>query len=357
MQVTGIAQQESWNGTDLPPVEQVRPGLWSIPVPIPNNPLRYVLTYAFETGSRAVLIDPGWNADTSFAALEAGLSRASLAVADVRGVIVTHIHPDHYGLAGRVREKSGAWVGLHPADAAQIGQRVASQERLAEMVLGDILDAGATAADAERLLPTVREFRRAFEFATPDRLVEDGDRIEAPGWDIRAVWTPGHSPGHLCFYDAERSLLFSGDHVLPHITPNVAAHRHNGPDPLGAYLASLRRLLEMDEPAEVLPAHKWRFVGLRERIEEILAHHDARLAEVERIIGAAGEVSLWELTASMSWSRPWDQVGRMQLSAAYEAEAHVRYLQRQGVVQAVGTGRRRYRLAPVAAGPRPTGGR
>src|SRR5919198_3212163 len=94
----------------LPPVEQVRPGLWSIPVPIPNNPLRYVLVYAFETDRGPVIVDAGWNTDDAFDALCAGLTTVGASVADVRGVMVTHIHPDHYGLAGRVRETSGAWV-------------------------------------------------------------------------------------------------------------------------------------------------------------------------------------------------------------------------------------------------------
>jgi glyoxylase-like metal-dependent hydrolase (beta-lactamase superfamily II) len=78
----------------LPPVEQVRPGLWSIPVPLPI-PLRYVFVYAFETDKGAFLIDAGWNTDDAFDALSAGLGQAGFEMADVKGVMVTHIHPDH----------------------------------------------------------------------------------------------------------------------------------------------------------------------------------------------------------------------------------------------------------------------
>src|SRR6202048_4544758 len=107
----------------LPPVEAVRPGLWSVPVPIPNNPLRYVLVYAFETDRGPYIVDAGWNTDDSYTTLVAGLAQAGFDIADVQGVLVTQIHPDHYGLAGRVREASGAWVALHPADAALIHDR------------------------------------------------------------------------------------------------------------------------------------------------------------------------------------------------------------------------------------------
>src|SRR5262245_5691724 len=103
--------------TPLPPVEPVRPGLWSIPVPIPSSSLRYVFVYVFETDRGPFIVDTGWNTDDAFNALSTGLTSLGTSINDVQGVLVTHIHPDHYGLAGRVREASGAWIALHPADA------------------------------------------------------------------------------------------------------------------------------------------------------------------------------------------------------------------------------------------------
>jgi glyoxylase-like metal-dependent hydrolase (beta-lactamase superfamily II) len=115
-------------------VERLRPGLWTIPVPLPNNSLRYVFVYLFETERGAYLVDAGWNTEDAYAALTAGLEVAGYAIGDVRGVMVTHIHPDHYGLAGRVREASGAWVALHPADAALVRDRYAEPTDLLERV-------------------------------------------------------------------------------------------------------------------------------------------------------------------------------------------------------------------------------
>src|SRR3954449_1700126 len=107
----------------LPPVERVRPGLWSVPVPLPNNSLRYVFVYVFETDAGPYIVDTGWNTDDAFGALRDGLEQLGTSVEAVQGVLITHIHPDHYGLAGRVREQSGAWVGLHPEDAALVKER------------------------------------------------------------------------------------------------------------------------------------------------------------------------------------------------------------------------------------------
>src|SRR5690606_2464053 len=116
-------QRAAWTGGGIPEVEQVRPGLWSIPVPIPVSPLRYVLVYALELDGGVAIVDAGWNTDEAYDALTAGLGVAGHTIADVRAVLVTHIHPDHYGLAGRVREASGAWIGLHPADARLLRDR------------------------------------------------------------------------------------------------------------------------------------------------------------------------------------------------------------------------------------------
>ena len=129
----------------LPPVERVRPGLWSIPVPIPNNPLRYVLVYAFETERGPYLVDAGWNTDDAYDVLCRGLTQAGFDIANVQGVLVTHIHPDHYGLAGRVREASGAWVALHPADAALIHDRYDAPDDLLERVGSMLRRMGAPA--------------------------------------------------------------------------------------------------------------------------------------------------------------------------------------------------------------------
>jgi len=99
----------------LPPVERIRPGIWSVPVPLPNNSLRYVFVYVFETDSGPYCVDAGWNTDEAFAALDAGLGELGASMRDVQGVLVTHIHPDHYGLAGRVREASGpGWRSTRP---------------------------------------------------------------------------------------------------------------------------------------------------------------------------------------------------------------------------------------------------
>jgi glyoxylase-like metal-dependent hydrolase (beta-lactamase superfamily II) len=318
----------------LPPVEAVRPGIWSVPVPIPNNPLRYVLVYVFDSDRGPFIVDAGWNTDDAFETLKSGLAHAGFSIADVQGVLVTHIHPDHYGLAGRVREASGAWVALHPADAALIRDRYAEPADLLDRVGALLRRVGAPESELASLQHASMPVLPFVTAVAPDILMEDGDKPEIPGWDVLAIWTPGHSPGHLCFWEAGNRLMLSGDHVLPRITPNIPFHPQAGADPLGDFLRSLERLEAFDAD-EVLPAHEHRFVGLTDRLQELRLHHEQRFAEVVLAI-SEGVTTGWDIASRMRWSRPWDRIeGFMRRAAVGEALAHLRALEHRGVVREV----------------------
>jgi glyoxylase-like metal-dependent hydrolase (beta-lactamase superfamily II) len=315
----------------LPPVERLRPGLTSVPVPLPNNSLRYVFVYVFESDRGVYLVDAGWNTDEAYQALEAGLATAGYGMADVRGVMVTHIHPDHYGLAGRVREASGAWISLHPADARLIQDRYVEPTDLLERVGSMLRRMGAPEDEIAVLTASAMPVRPLVDPVLPDVLLEDGERPDVPGWDLSAIWTPGHTPGHLCFWEPANQLLLTGDHVLPRITPNISYHPQASDDPLGDFLRALDKL-DAYEPREVLPAHEHRFVGLHARIEELRQHHVQRFREALAAIGE-GHTSAWEIAAQMTWSRPWDEIeGWMRRAAVGEAVAHLMALERRSAL-------------------------
>jgi glyoxylase-like metal-dependent hydrolase (beta-lactamase superfamily II) len=321
--VTGTVQKEEWDRKILPPVEQVRPGLWSIPVPIPNNPLRYVLVYALELdGGGVALVDAGWNTEEAWSALSNGLALAGGSIADVRAVMVTHIHPDHYGLAGRVREESGAWIGLHPADAIMLESRYGNSDELLADMLHFLTDSGVPEDKLPDLAMASMAVKSMVTMAAPDVLFEDGLAIDLPGWPLRCIWTPGHSPGHVCFYSEEQELLISGDHVLPRITPNISVHTQQALNPLGDYLESLLKVQNL-ATNEVLPGHEYRFADLEGRLEEIIEHHAERLEEIEQVIAEEPGSTAWDITLHLHWSRPWDQIEPfMQRQANGETLAH-----------------------------------
>jgi glyoxylase-like metal-dependent hydrolase (beta-lactamase superfamily II) len=318
-----------------PGVEQVLDGLWSIPVPIPGSPLPYVLAYAFAVPDGVVLVDPGWNAPEALAALTEGLAVAGSRLEDVRGVLVTHIHPDHYGLAARIREVSGAWVGLHGDDAVLVADRYRDVEDLLARTSRWVAQTGAPPAELAELRDASMALRRFVVAGRPDRLLTDGDRPELPGWRLRAVHTPGHTPGHVCFVEERTGVVLTGDHVLPTISPNISRHPQAGPDPLADYLASLERLRPFGD-ALVLPGHQWRFRGLAGRLDELAAHHERRLDEAQAAV-ADGAATIWEVATRLGWSRPWTEItGIMRRAALGETAAHLAHLERRARLERVG---------------------
>jgi glyoxylase-like metal-dependent hydrolase (beta-lactamase superfamily II) len=277
-----------------------------------------------------VLVDAGWDSPEALDELSAALAAAGARMEDLVGLLVTHIHPDHYGLASRIREASGCWVAMHGAEAALIRDRYVEIGELLDRIEDWLVDVGAPRADLDDLGNASIGLLRHVRAVRPDRLVEEGD-ISAllPGRTIEAIHTPGHSPGHLCFYDRAANVLLSGDHVLPRITPNVSFHPQSGPDPLAQFLAALEKLRRYDG-AFVLPSHERPFDGLGRRIDELIAHHEARLDEAVALV-ADGAETIWEVAVGFAWSNPWSSFsGFMRRAALGEAHAHMITLAERG---------------------------
>jgi glyoxylase-like metal-dependent hydrolase (beta-lactamase superfamily II) len=355
--VRAPAQEQAWRDRVLPPVERLDDGLWSVPVPIPDNPLRYTLSYLVPGDTGLVVVDPGWDGEDGWAALTAGLAVAGAAPADVVGIVATHVHPDHHGLSARLRAASGAWVAMHPAEAETLPARLVAAAARADGP-GEQGIAGAPGwlrdvcgAPVDEVAAIMAGFRGPdggdtapayASAAEPDVLLDDGDLVPLPGRRLRALWTPGHTPGHLCLVEETAKLVLTGDHVLPGISPNISSHPGQGPSMLARYLDSLHRVGAYDDH-DALPAHQYRFHGLAARAEQLVAHHRERCAEIAAAVAELGAPTLWQLAERLTWSRPWAQIGPMRLAAVGETAAHVEHLVERGEL--------RWGAATPAGGP------
>jgi glyoxylase-like metal-dependent hydrolase (beta-lactamase superfamily II) len=330
----GTVQREAWARGVLPPVEQVRPGLWSIPVPMPRNPLRYVLIYALALPDGLALIDVGWDSEESWRALVGGIAETGHHVTDVRYAAVTHLHPDHFGLAPRLREVSGAALAMHGADAALLGHHspedAAGDEQLWNTQLAQL------GAPTDILAAARVDLVRLGAGESMDVVLGDGTPLDLPGWDLRAVWTPGHTPGHLTFVDDTHGLMFSGDHMLPRISPNISTVPGELTNPLHRYLLSLHATTAMPD-GEVLPAHEYRFRGIADRARQLMGHHEERFAEIVDALGVHPESTAWEISQHISWSRPFESMSdRLLRLAVRETHAHLLVLADRGSIRSLG---------------------
>ncbi len=309
------------------PPARLRPGLWALPLPLPGPP-HQVTVYVLETAAGPYLVDAGWDTEEAWQALAAGLSEIGTRIEDVKGVLVSHSHIDHYGMAPRIRESSGAWVALHPLDAAELPRyRTDPAERLAALLCA----AGAPGPAIERALADAGRYS-GHAAAAPDVLLQDGQRPDVPGWDLTAVWTPGHTPGHLCFWEDRHRLLLAGDQVLPRTAVVVREPRGPLDDPLGDYLASLDRLEQM-RPDEVLPAHEHRYSDLSGRVGELREYHASRIASTVETL-RQGPATAWEIADRLRSRGPLAELRGFPLHALVTRTlAMLAHLRQQGFAE------------------------
>lgn len=306
-------------------------GIHALRVPIPHNPLAYVLPYLFVGREGLTLIDAGWKHPKSLKSLVSQLDQLGFGLKDVRQVILTHMHPDHCGLADQIRAESGARVLCHRLESPEIGY-APIEGRFA------LHGSAAPAFEACGVPPSV--YRHASwgtgqyerpEFPEPDELLLGGEVIDAGVVTLEVIWTPGHAAGHICLYDRQHRLLFTGDHVLPNTTPHINSlwAVDDEADPLGDYMASLEKL----RPLEVdlaLPSHDHIFGDLHGRLSVIEQHHEERLGE---ILGTASGkwVTPYDVATEVTWTiGSFDSLANThKIMAVGETLAHLEYLHRR----------------------------
>jgi len=300
------------------------PGLTTLPLPMPWE-LGTVNVHLVDLDDGFLLVDAGLSTPECFAALEAGLAQQGIGWRDIRTLLITHLHPDHVGLATKIRELTGARLLMHRLDVEQLGLAV----RAGRPVHFDEATklAGVPQELRERMLVRLSDVRRDYHELRADWELEGGERVNVKGESLEVVWTPGHSLGHVCLYSPEHHYLIAGDHLLEKTTPNVGWRA--GMDTLGMYLDSLR-LLEPLDIDWVIPSHGAPFQGHRERIQAIIRHHDDRCQTILAHL-ADGPHTIHELVAKM-WLRRLSSFHHH--FAVMEILAHVEYLRRRGPVMA-----------------------
>lgn len=336
---------------------EVFPGIHRIRVPIPALPsgerptgvLSSVNVYLLEGDKGWTLIDTGLNIPETYTIMEGELKSIGIDFSDISTVVATHAHLDHIAFMERLKQLSDARLFHHELEASYTTLTGLRAENILQTVGKWLQRNGCTEKDslAPENLPRgflkylSAAFPDAFNFGcripAPDVLISNGDVIDTGAFKLEALWTPGHSSGHICLHASEQMVLFSGDHVLPHITPVVILSPYSRPNPLSDFTDSLGRVGKLDVNL-TLPGHGDPIVDLKKRIHELLAHHETRFSAILDVIGKtpktahtiATELVWMPEQGGVSWQRldPWSR--RL---AFMETLAHLKVLEGEGRIE------------------------
>ncbi|HEY2277923.1 MAG TPA: MBL fold metallo-hydrolase [Streptosporangiaceae bacterium] len=331
MQLQADDPEADWT---TPGVYDVGAGVYRIPLPLPQDGLRAVNVYAVRDGDGLTLVDSGWAITEARDLLEQAVKLLDSPLAGVRRFLVTHVHRDHYTLAVTLRREFGMRISLGVGEAGTL--RSIRDPAIApwDAMLNQLRLGGA--------IDLVRQFERApggldvSEWEDPDEWLRAPQEIpfeQGTAWQVHA--TPGHTRGHVVFVDPARDVMFAGDHVLPRITPSIGFEQNHAEYPLRDYLDSLRLVRALPD-RRLLPAHGPVAPSVHHRVDELIEHHDTRLAQIDQTIDA-GASTASESAHRLLWTRRGRQFGELDLLsqclAVTETMAHLDVLTLAGRLQ------------------------
>lgn len=330
----GLDDRHAWAAAET---EDLGHGLYRIPLPLPGDALHAVNVYAIVGPEGVDLINSGMAIVQAREKLTAAMARLGFGLGDIRNFFITHVHQDHYTLAVELRTTLEGKVSLGEGERANLA--AIREARAGRRYPGFIeMLPGMGAAD---LAGKVRAFfdtgfggglADAFAWEDPDEWLTDGTVLDLGPRTLRAIHTPGHTAGHLVFHDEANSLLFTGDHVLPRITPSIGFQPDISRMALQDFLTSLQLMLKLPD-SRLLPAHGAVGESTHARVNELLEHHETRLAQTLGT-ASAGPVTALEAADGIPWTRRQRKFADLdpmsQVLAIGETAAHLEVLVARG---------------------------
>ena len=304
-------------------IQQINENLYRIPIPVPF-PMKYVYCYLLRGREGWDLIDTGLTYAAAQEAWKAAFANLSLDPRDVRAIYLTHFHPDHVGLAGWMQQWTGAPVWISREDMQMVhrvwGQDSQQSKHMGEMFRKNGMPVALTeqiVANMDILTKSVQPLAEMSPFNDEDVVLGDEQ------W--KAIPTPGHSDGHLCFYQPQKRLLISADHIMEKITPNISLWPGCRPNPLQDYLESLEKMRELDVDL-ALPGHGGVITRFSDRIGEIIQHHEERVEKMYTL--AQGGRTAYQVAEAVF--REKELTPHQWRFAMAETLAHLEFLAAQG---------------------------
>jgi len=317
---------------------EVIPGIYQLKIPLPSKEifLGYVNVYLAQGNNGYLLVDTGWDTEEAFNSLKKQLAEIGINFKDISQIVATHIHPDHCGLTGKLKQLSPAKIALHYLEKDFIESRYINMDELLSQIAEWLHTNGVPNEELIKLQTASLGMAKFVTPALPDVTLYGGEIISTGVFNFRVLWTPGHSPGHISLYEPTKKVLISGDYILPKITPNIGLHPQSGTNPLGDYIKSLNTTKKLDVNL-ILPGHENPFTGLQPRIEELIRHHQQRNSEILETLKATAKTA-YQISTEITWGSDINGVGWDNLApwdrrlAILETIAHLEAMRFAGKV-------------------------
>ncbi len=265
-----------------PLTERITPTLTRVAIPIPF-PMKYVYCYLFQDDEEVTLVDAGFHYQPAQEAWQHLFMQLNIQPQQVSRIILTHFHPDHSSLAGWLQELTGATVLISAPDYEMMHKLWGPENFMAEKLSALFSEHGVPNSLVQQILESMAKIKeRVTPF--PQLTILEQSQIVLGGETWEVIPTPGHSVGHLCFYQRERQWLITADHILDRITPNISYWPEVTPNPLKQYLDSLKKIKSLPV-TKGLTAHGKVLEQVHARVDELLQHHDQRIQKVRHLIG------------------------------------------------------------------------
>jgi glyoxylase-like metal-dependent hydrolase (beta-lactamase superfamily II) len=283
-----------------------------------------VNSYVIIGEERNLVVDTGMNRSECLEVLDRELSMLEIDLS-VTDVFVTHLHADHLGLAPYISKgRNKVYLGKEDIEAIEESDYWKKMHSFA-------VKNGFPGQDPEDSIKKHPGYKYGPLGPMDLHPVFGGEDFHIGSYDLKAVHTPGHSDGHMCLYDEKNKVLFSGDHILGDITPNISLWDGEG-DPLSDFIKSLEMVKGLDVDI-TLPGHRSLIKDHVKRIDELIHHHLQRADEVLDIMGE-GSMTGFEIASQMTWDltiKKFEDFPIMQKWFALgEALAHIRFLEHEG---------------------------
>ena len=309
---------------DLPVINEILPELYRAEIPLPLTPLKALNSYIIKGQDRNLIIDTGMDDKICIDAMAAVINRLHIDLDDT-DFFISHSHIDHIGLLPVIASKSSrVYFNKYERDHISRESLLSWAEKSAVYASNN----GYKKSGIEEMVADTSINEKPFP---PDKftILQENDQLKIGRYSLTVLETPGHSRGHMCLYEPEHKILFSGDHILNDITPNISSRFNDEENPLQEYLSSLDKVYSLDAKI-VLPGHRTPPADLKTRIDELKNHHMERLNEILSILNKK-KLNAFQVASLMTWDmkfETWEDFPIYPKWFAFsEALSHLHYLE------------------------------